>query len=274
MKLATVLSHARHLSKVHGPTIAFAGGIVLFAGAIALTVKATKKYGEEIENEKIKKFTDEHCYDDPQPKTVDLSEVNLDKKIQAKVIAKTYWPVALTAASSLGLFIFARHMNLQKTAALALACSATDKSFKDYKEKVKELLGKKSSDQVEEAVERDRLVSVASGGAPKDSQIINTGHGQVLCFDSLSGRFFRSNADHIAKAENEINRRLNYERTVVLNEFYYELDIPGVKLGEDSGWDADCDCLLRLKYSWHGEPYDEPCLYLSYDVMPILGRYT
>ena len=68
---------------------------------------------------------------------------------------------------------------------------------------------------------------------------IITDKGNTLCFDSLSGRYFKSDIDKIKRAVNNLNRELTYDMYVSLNDFYDELDLDHTKIGDELGWNLD-----------------------------------
>ena len=60
-----------------------------------------------------------------------------------------------------------------------------------------------------------------------------------MYYDNYTGRYFRSNSEIIGKAEKRITERLFTEMWISLNEFYWELGLPPVDVGEDLGFNVD-----------------------------------
>ena len=97
-----------------------------------------------------------------------------------------------------------------------------------------------------------------------------TDNGDTLCYDSVSGRYFKSSIDQIKKAENSINRTVLTEMYVSLNEFYDELDLDHTKLGNDLGWNID-DGLIEIDFSSQIADNGKPCVVVNYSVAPRYG---
>ena len=83
----------------------------------------------------------------------------------------------------------------------------------------------------------------------QNSEVLVTGKGETLCYDSLSGRYFKSDIEKIKKAINDVNRRMLNENSVALNEYYVEIGLAAVGIGESVGWDIDKGYLKLLKSS-------------------------
>ena len=95
--------------------------------------------------------------------------------------------------------------------------------------------------------------------------------GNTLCYDAVSGRYFKSDIETIRKAVNELNRRMLRENYVCLNEFYGEIGLPYTNLGDDIGWSIDRDGLIELDLSSQLAEDGTPCLVISYRVTPRFG---
>ena len=94
--------------------------------------------------------------------------------------------------------------------------------------------------------------------------------GNTLCYDSISGRYFKSDIEKIKKAENELNKKMLNEMYLSLNEFYDELGLRPTSLGNELGWNID-DGLIDIHFSSQLSEDDQPCLVLDYCVAPRYG---
>ena len=101
----------------------------------------------------------------------------------------------------------------------------------------------------------------------KESEIIFVGDGETLCYDVLSGRYFKSKIDKIKKAENDLNRRMRDEMYISLNDFYYEVGLEPIKLGDDLGWNID-NGYIDLRFSSQLATDGTPCLVIDYGYGP------
>ena len=89
----------------------------------------------------------------------------------------------------------------------------------------------------------------------------------MLCYDTISGRYFRGDIEKIRRAENQLNLRMRDELFISLNELYSELGLPHIDAGEKLGWNIDKG-YITLRFTYGPAENDEPCLILGYDVQP------
>ena len=57
-----------------------------------------------------------------------------------------------------------------------------------------------------------------------------------MCFDSICGRYFRSDISKIKEGVNAFNAKLVEDDYESLNDLYYELHLPDVGIGNILGW--------------------------------------
>lgn len=194
-------------------------------------------------------------------------ELELDKKEVSKEIvtkvAPVYIPSLLVTALSATCLISATSVNCRRTAALATAYSLSENALKEYQEKVIETFGEKKERSVRDAIAKDKIEK----NPVRNNEVILTKKGDTLCYDTISGRYFRSDMDKIKKIENELNRRLLSEMYISLNEFYYELGLQCTKNGHDLGWNVD-DGLINIRFSAQIADDDSPCIVIDYDYAP------
>ncbi len=90
-----------------------------------------------------------------------------------------------------------------------------------------ETIGEKKEQTVRDAIANDRI----NKNPVSRREVIITEKGNTLCYDAISGRYFKSDIDKLKKAENELNRRMRDEMYISLNEFYYEIGLNPTKIG-------------------------------------------
>ena len=83
----------------------------------------------------------------------------------------------------------------------------------------------------------------------------------------FSGRYFKSDIEKIKKAECELNRQMLDDMYVSLNDFYYEIGLDSVKLGDELGWNVDSG-YIDLSFSSQLASDGTPCLVIDYSVAP------
>lgn len=190
-------------------------------------------------------------------------------KEKVKAVAPYYIPPIVIASTTIGLIIFAHSKSLKTQAALASAYSVTDAKFKEYRNKVEETIGEKKETEIHDEISKDTI----SKHKVSDNHIIKTDKGETLCFDTLSGRYFCSDIEYIRKVINNINADLTSgpETYVSLNDFYIELGLSPIKMGEELGWNICNEGKLDVLFSSQLTDTGEPCLVLDYAVGPNFG---
>lgn len=194
------------------------------------------------------------------------NEMEVDKiptKEAVKAVWKCYVPAVVTGSISILCIVGGSSVNIRKNAALATAYTLSESALKTYKEKVVDTLGAKKDIAVEDAVAADKMRQ----NPIEYREIILTEKGNTICYDSISGRYFKSDIETLRKAENAINKLLINDMYVSLNEFYDEIGLDNVGLGDDLGWNIDKGG-LALIFSSQLTSEGTPCLVIDYRIVP------
>lgn len=186
-----------------------------------------------------------------------------NKKEIVKYTWKCYVPAVAVGAATIACIIGAHKVHLRRNAAIASLYSLTESAFKEYQEKVVETIGKNKELKVRDNISEDRIAK----NPPGEAEIIFTGKGETLCYDSMSGRYFKTDIDKVKRIQNELNRSLMSEMFISLNEFYDALGLSNIRLGEDVGWNID-KSLIDISFSAQLTDTNDPCLVLNYTVVP------
>lgn len=189
------------------------------------------------------------------------------EKLEAMDMVKTTWacyiPAAITGTLSVACLIGASSVNARRNAALATAYTLSESALKDYQGKVIEMFGEKKNEAVKDAVAKDKVEK----NPVITREVIITEKGNTLCYDAISGRYFKSDIEKIKKAECELNRQMLDDMYVSLNDFYYEIGLDSVKLGDELGWNVDSG-YIDLSFSSQLASDGTPCLVIDYSVAP------
>ena len=180
-----------------------------------------------------------------------------------KNVAPIYIPTGLMACVTIGCIIGANRISSKRNAVLASLYSASELALKEYQEKVMERIGEKKEREVRDSIAADHLAKYPI----HDNEVIITGKGQSLCFDTLSGRYFMSDYEQVRRVENTINRQIISDMWATLNEVYYELGLKEIDLGKYIGWDVDN--MLHFEFSSQVAEDGRPCLVIGYTTQPI-----
>jgi len=162
---------------------------------------------------------------------------------------------------TIGSIVTVNSINQRRTAALAGLYSLAQTSLKEYREKVIDIIGENKERKIRDEVDHDKVL------ANPTTNIIVTGSGDVLCYDSLTGRYFTSDIEKIRKIVNELNRNLLTDMFIPLNDFFYEIGLDSTELGNNLGFDIDKG-LFEIKFSSQLTKEERPCLVLNYEVYP------
>lgn len=247
-KLSTVFKSVQTAVTHHSPEILTGIGI---AGMITTTVLAVKATPKAIRL--INEYEETVLRDHEKIKPIDA----------VKVAWKPYIPAAVTGTVSIACIIGASSVNARRNTALATAYKLSETALTDYREKVVETIGEKKEKKVRDAVAQEQLVK----NPVNQKDIIITGKGETLCYDSAFGRYFKSDIDRLKRIENELNRRMRDEVHISLNEFYYEVGLEEVAAGHDIGWNIDRG-YIELDYSSQLTADGTPCLVVSFGTPP------
>lgn len=194
-------------------------------------------------------------------------EEYLGRRLTKVEVIKTAWkcyiPAASVGVASVACIIGANSVSTKRNAALAGIYSLTEKAFKEYQEKVVETIGENKELKIRDAIDKDRIDANPITG----NNVIITGKGNVLCYDSVTGNYFNSDIERIRQTVNETNHRLLSEMWISLNEFLFDLGLHRTALGDQQGFNID-DGLIDVRYSSQLTDDGRPCLVLSYKVKP------
>lgn len=244
--LSKALRNMEDALRKHSPEILTGIGIAGMITTTVLAVRATPKAlicieerKEELETEKLR------------PKELVLATW------------RCYIPATAIGTASILCLIGASSVNVRRRAALATAYSLSESAFREYQEKVVEAIGDKKEEAIRDSIAKEKIEQ----HPVSTQQVIITERGNTLCYDSASGRYFRSDMEKLKKAENELNRRMRDEMFISWNDFNYEVGLPHMSMGDDLGWNIDTG-YLELRFSSQIADDGTPCLVIDYHVEP------
>lgn len=237
-------------ARKNSPVIFVGLGLAGMITSTVLAVKATPKALDIIKHEEEKKGE------------------KLDKKEVVKATWKCYIPTAITTAASIGCIVGGTKVSLSRTAAVSAAYEISRTAFDEYRNKVTKNIGHEAEQKIRDEIQQDKINKNPAPTIIEDSDINVTGYGNTLCYDSLSGRYFRCDSTKIKEVENKVNRRLMTDMYVSINELYNELGLDPINpLGNSLGWNVDRG-LLDIEISSLVSNNGKPCLALDYSIEP------
>lgn len=232
--------------KKHSPEILTGLGI---AGMFSTTIMAVRATPKAL-----------RCISD---KKEQLQVESLDGKDIIQATWKCYVPAFVVGMVSTACLIGASSIHFRRNAALATAYTLSETALKEYQNQVVESIGPRKEQAVKDAMAKEKITQ-----NPVRDVILTEKGGTTVCYDAVSGRYFKSDMETIKSAVNELNRRMRDDMYVSLNDFYYEIGLDNVKVGDDLGWNIDKG-YIDIDFSSQLDAKGTPCLVLDYRVVPV-----
>lgn len=240
----------------HSPEILTGLGIAGMITTTIFAVKATPKAMRIMDAERDRREQEsENGAIDP-----------LTKMDVVKLTWKCYIPSAVIGSASIACLVGASSVHTRRNAVLATAYKLSESALTEYREKVVETIGEKKEQAIRDSMAKDRVKK----NPANQNEIVITERGTTLCYDSATGRYFKSDIDKIKKAINEINAKLLCDSYVSVNEFYDAIGIPGISNGDKLGWNIDKvgKGLIKVHLSPILDEDDNPCVVLDFEIPP------
>jgi len=238
----------------NSPTILAAMGVAGLISTVILAIKATPKALEIIEMEE--KYRQSEMQDPDYNRPIEPLEV-------VELTWRCYIPTAAMALVTTACIIGSNTINLRRNAALASLFSITEMTLKEYQAKVVDKIGANKEEKIRGELAQDKL----DKNPLEEKTVIMTNRGSMLCYDSLSGRYFYSDIESIRKSLNDFNKRLMHDMTIPLNELYADLGLEPIEIGAQTGWVIEkglVDVYFGAKLTKEGQP----CIVLEHRNMP------
>lgn len=258
-KLHGVIDAVRGFTVKKSPEIFTALGIGGFITTVVLTAKASPKVAASHFGYQVLRNASESKDE----------RISLWKE-EARELVPACAPIIISGGASIGFVLAAHRIRAKRAATLATAYSLAERTLSAYQEKAIERLGEDGHKELMQAV-TDKL---AAEETPFDDGYSYRPEedGNCLCYDRVTGRYFRSTPEDIRAAESEVNKRLIDEVIVPLSEFYFYLGLDDKGFVCDAlGWDLAKD-KLDIYFTSMLDDEKNPCLVLNYNVSIIDKR--
>lgn len=235
------------------PTILLALGVTGVITTVILAVKATPKALYLLDGEMFHRAKKDPLRE-PEP---------LTKLETIKLTWKCYIPTVLIGTTSIACIIASNSINLRRNAALASIYTITEATLKEYQQKVVDVIGKNKEQKIRDEISQDKL-----NNNPFDGQtVILTGRGETLFYDSLSGRYFKSDIENIRQIQNDFNRDLLTEMYKPLNDLYEKIGLEDTEIGRHIGWNIESG-MLDISFGAKIAKDGIPCIVMNYKLVP------
>ena len=220
----------------NAPDLLLTVGVCSLIGSTIMAVKSTPKANRILEEKK------------------DSTKIE-----KLKAVAPCYTSSALLACAGTASIICSRNITKNRFTAMATAYTVTSSTLRSFKKNLEEVVEPEKVKIIKSKVAKDNLKE------SKNDIPVNDGDKKPLFYDTTSGRFFRSTINDIDRVVNELNKQMMNDMSIRLNDFYNEIGLDRIKIGEDLGWNIDKG-LIEVRYDSTIADNDEPCIVLDYEL--------
>ena len=156
------------------------------------------------------------------------------KKEAIKSCWKCYIPTVLVGASTIACIFGSTVASKQNQASLASAYGLLNESYNRYREAAKEVYGEDANEKICARVAKD--ADISAYGYYIYSKDLDKNEDEILCYDMIGQRYFKSTLAAVLNAEYHLNRNLSLRGDASVNEFFEFLGIDGIENGDVIGW--------------------------------------
>lgn len=242
-KVQTVLNQ-------NASAILTATGVVGTVGTAVLTGRASFKAAAIIQQETEKRQDDEES---------DRFAVQRTEAVQ--MVWPLFLPPAAVGGITVAAIIGANRVSAKRAAALAAAYSISERQFQDYKDKALEKLGINKEKALRDEVAADRVRD-----NPPNKEVIIVANGDVLFYDTITGRYFESTVEKVNKALTHVLSEIYNYNAASLSVFFEDLGLPATDYTDNVGWNSEN--LPEVDFSTTTTPDDRPCMTVGIHPMP------
>lgn len=153
---------------------------------------------------------------------------------------KCYIPAVVFGVSTIACIMGANALNRRQQAALTSAYALINNSYKEYKDKLKELYGYEAHRRImkELAVEKAKKVPITAFSCFSSNTLgfDDLDEKDCLFYDAMGDRYFTSTITRVLEAEYHFNRNFCLGWIPSLNDFYEFLGLEKTEYGDTVGW--------------------------------------
>lgn len=239
-------NNIKNILKNNTSNILTAVGIVSFIGSTVAAIQATPKV---------------MCVLVDEFGTIDIK--NVEPKLLLKNTYKYYIPTMGLAIIGISSIVLANRVDAKQKAVLSSLYGLANTTLNQYKSAILEEVGKNKASKIKEIVSQNKIdnspIPIEYNAEYAD--------GLDLCYDSLSGRYFLSNIEHLRRAQNDANFEMINSYSISLNELYDCIGISTSMLGSMVGWNTDCPIEMVFDTTVHKES-GKPVLVMDFMSLP------
>lgn len=248
--ITDLLKVAQTAVRTNSPAILTGVGIAGTVTTAALTGRAAFRLGKRHEYYVNSRFEDERGV-----------------KELLKEDWKEFVPPVLSGVSTVVAIFGVNHIHNRRGAAITAAYTLTERAYSEYREKVQETFGENKERKVRDEIAQDRV----NADPVSTREVIITGNGDVLCYETMTGRYFKSNVEALRKVQNDINQEIVTQMYASQNDYFEAIGLSRVSQGDDIGWNVAA--MLEMQFSAVLSENSEPCICVGYTFLPTTDYY-
>ena len=185
-------------------------------------------------------------------------------KDEVKILAPIFVKPVVAGTVTMACMLGSTTLSQRGQAALASMYALSEQSLKEVEDKIEAESGAKKVEKIHDSINEDRV----KNNPPKADQIIITGNGEALCYESLTGRYFKSDIETVRRIINTCNEKINAGEYISVNDYCDLLGLPDTDLGWDLGWGMASTGLMDIRYTSCIDGSGQPVLVLEHKTKP------
>lgn len=261
--IADLQQKVQHFVTENASALLTAGGIVGTVGTAVLTSRASFRASAILQDANREKK--EAVAQEEQAAVIDVPKDMLSKTEKVALVWPLFLPPVGLGGVTITSIVMANRISAARAAALAAAYGISERRFEEYKAKTLEKLGIGKEQKLRDEIAQDAVNKNPPG---KDNSVIIIGGDDILCYDMITGRYFRSSAEKVRKAQNYINTQLINYQYASLAEFFEEVGLEPTSYTTEVGWNLNRDGNLEVKLTSVLSPDEKPCLAVDFNNAP------
>lgn len=253
-KLETKFAKLGVKAKKHSPELFMAAGVVGVVVSTVMACRATLKVNEVLEEhnetmDKINNYVEENGYSEKYTEQDHSKDTTIVYTQTAVKFVKLYAPAVLLGVASIGSIVYSHKLLSGRNAALAAACAAASKEFRDYRKRVVDRFGEEMDRELRfdirsEEIEKTVVDKKGKEKVEKENvQVVNAEPSiYARCFDEGCAQWTKDaecNRITLQNLQNYANDRLRLKGFLFLNEVYQMIGFEETKAGQIVGWFYD-----------------------------------
>lgn len=248
--MTSLVSRFKTLEKLaidHSPVLLTAIGVAGVIGTSILSMRAARKA--------------DRLLAEAGAKVVPGEDFGLKQEVAATWTA--YIPPVVSGTMTITAIVLANRIGAKRAAALAAACTISEKAYTEYREAVVKKFGEKEERQMRNEIVQKHVTD----NPPSTGNVLMVSGGDHLFCEMYTRRYFRSDMETIRKAINDINYQINTEGYATISDFYDLVGLEHTDVSDEMGWSSDK--LMAVDFDPIMSEKGEPCVGISFMTQPV-----